>query len=52
MHPLAQRNYAPHWLMRGEVRPLPRPDLDRALARRGYVDVLFLPAESRAMVER
>jgi len=52
LHWCAERNYAPHWLVRDEVRPLPRADLDRALARRGYVDVLFLPADNRAMVER
>ena len=41
---LASRGYAPHRLDRGRPRPLPRAELDRVLARRGYTDVLFLPA--------
>lgn len=48
----ADRNYAPHWLVRGQAKPLPRAELDGALARRGYVDVLFLPAEIRAKIGR
>lgn len=48
----ADRNYAPHWLVRRQSRPLPRADLESALARRGYVDVLFLPAENYAKVRR
>jgi FkbM family methyltransferase len=44
----AERSYAPHRLRRDGAMPLSREELDRVLARLGYVDVLFLPAETRA----
>ena len=45
---LTERNYAPHRLDHGLAKPLARAELDRILARRGYTDVLFLPAGFRA----
>jgi hypothetical protein len=43
---LAGFGYAPHRTARGGARPCAREALDRALAHRGYADLLFLASRN------